>query len=167
LFSVWLLLAHGFNLIRSPRDEFYLAIVVVLSTLASFIIAFIAGGVIADTNRRFKTAQAFIVGTAIVGLWWLFGYLTGHDYAADPTWLRYSGYVNDIGTVLAPVVGRYLLADFGCGTNQRRNRTNVAGERGIAPFSTSFIPRGLNAARPRRVNSNVRRFPSVRKGDSF
>jgi hypothetical protein len=110
--SVWLLIARVFNLVRSPRDEFYLAIVVVLSTLASFIIAFIAGGVIADTNRKFKTVQAFIVGTAIVGLWWLFGYITGHDYAADPTWFRYVGYVNDTGIVLAAVVGRYLLSDF-------------------------------------------------------
>jgi hypothetical protein len=31
----------------------------------------------------------------------------------------------------------------------------VAGERGIAPFSTSFIRRGLNAARPRHLNSTV------------
>jgi len=105
-------MARFFNLVRSPRDEFYLAIVVLLSTLTSFIIAFIAGGVIADTNRKFKTGQAFIVGTAIVGLWWLFGYMTGHDYAADPTWLRYLGYVNDTGVVLAAVVGRYLLSDF-------------------------------------------------------
>ncbi len=34
----------------------------------------------------------------------------------------------------------------------------VAGERGIACFSTSFIRRGLNAARPRHLNSTVVRL---------
>jgi hypothetical protein len=39
--------------------------------------------------------------------------------------------------------------------HQRATQQLVAGERGIAPFSTSLVRRGLNAARPRHLNSNV------------
>jgi hypothetical protein len=40
----------------------------------------------------------------------------------------------------------------------KRTQQLVAGERGIAPFSTSFIGRGLIAARPRHLNSDVMRL---------
>jgi hypothetical protein len=41
--------------------------------------------------------------------------------------------------------------------HQRATQQFVAGERGIAPFSSCFVRRGLNADRPRHLNSIVGR----------
>jgi hypothetical protein len=55
---------------------------------------------------------------------------------------------------LASLVGR--AENHVAWFHRRATQQLVAGERGIAPFSTSFIRRGLNAARPRHLNSDVR-----------
>jgi hypothetical protein len=111
-FSVYLILAHGFDIPSVAQSTFYLLIVIILSMLAFFIVALIAGGVIADTNSRFESLQAIIVGIAIVGLWYLYGYLKGGDYIATSSWVKYLGYVNDVGIILFAFIGRHLFSDF-------------------------------------------------------
>ena len=118
LAAVWFFVLSGYLImsdIFGPsviRSTFFLILMAVLSTFSSLTIALIAGGVIADTNSRFKSVQAIIVGIAMVGLGLLYGYLRGHDYQGVPVWVRYVGYIEDGGIILFAFIGRHLLSDF-------------------------------------------------------